>query len=293
MSALRGDGGPRYKADAAVRISYETIGVQRLTPIIGGEISGVDLSRSLSNLQFDEILRALAESLVIFFRDQHLTEQQHLDFGRRFGELHIHPAAPHGQGLPELMIVHADKNSPRANGEAWHSDVSCDPEPPMGSILYIRTCPREGGDTLFANMYAAYEALSDRMKQYLNGLTAVHDGEDVYRGLYANYGVADKPAYPRAEHPVVRTHPVTGRKCLYVNRGFTRRINGIPRDESDGILRYLFEHMENPLFQCRFRWRENSIAFWDNRCTQHRAIWDYWPHTRSGHRVTIKGERPV
>jgi taurine dioxygenase len=293
MSALRGDGGPRYKADAAVGIAYETIGVRKLTPIIGGEISGVDLSRSLSNLQFDEILRALAENLVIFFRDQHLTEQQHLDFGRRFGELHIHPAAPHGQGLPELMIVHADKDSPRANGEAWHSDVSCDPEPPMGSILYIRACPREGGDTLFANMYAAYEALSGRMKQYLNGLTAIHDGEDVYRGLYANYGVADKPAYPRAEHPVVRTHPVTGRKCLYVNRGFTRRINGISRDESDGILRYLFEHMENPLFQCRFRWRENSIAFWDNRCTQHRAIWDYWPHTRSGHRVTIKGERPV
>jgi taurine dioxygenase len=293
MSALRGDGGPRYKAGAPVSVTYETIWVEKLTPVIGGEISGVDLSRSLSNLQFDEILRALAENLVIFFRDQHLTEQQHLDFGRRFGELHTHPAAPHGPGQPQLMIVHADKNSPRANGEAWHSDVSCDPEPPMGSILYIRTCPREGGDTLFANMYAAYEALSGRMKQYLDGLTAAHDGEDVYRGLYANYGVADKRAYPRAEHPVVRTHPVTGRKCLYVNRGFTRRINGIPQDESDGILRYLFEHMENPLFQCRFRWQENSIAFWDNRCTQHRAIWDYWPHTRSGHRVTIKGEKPV
>lgn len=293
MSTLRGDGGPRYKAAAAAEGWYETIRVDKLTPVIGAEVSGVDLSCSLSNPQFDEIHRALAENLVIFFRDQHLTEQQHLDFGRRFGELHIHPAAPHAPGHPELMIVHADKDSPRANGEAWHSDVSCDPKPPMGSILYIRVCPREGGDTLFANMYAAYEALSHRMKRYLDGLTAIHDGEDVYRGLYANYGVADKPSYPRAEHPVVRTHPVTGRKCLYVNRGFTRRINGIPRDESDGILRYLFEHMENPIFQCRFRWRENSIAFWDNRCTQHRAIWDYWPHTRSGHRVTIKGEKPV
>jgi len=189
------------------------------------------------------------------------------------------------------MVIHADEHSPRANGEGWHSDVSCDPEPPMGSILYIRRCPPQGGDTLFASMYAAYEALSERMKAYLAGLAAIHDGEDVYRGLYA--GVADKPSYPRAEHPVVRTHPVTGRKALYVNRGFTRRILGVPLDESHAVLEYLYQHAANPLFQCRFRWRENSVAFWDNRCTQHRAMWDYWPHTRSGHRVTIRGERPA
>jgi taurine dioxygenase len=162
----------------------------------------------------------------------------------------------------------------------------------MGSILYIKQCPPKGGDTLFANMYAAYEALSDRMKAYLEGLTAIHDGEDAYRGTYANLGVKDKPVYPRAEHPVVRTHPVTNRKSLYVNRGFTKRLAGVPRDESDGILRYLFEHMENPLFQCRFRWQPNSIAFWDNRCVQHRAMWDYWPHTRSGNRVTVAGDKP-
>jgi taurine dioxygenase len=294
MSAsLRGSGGPRYKAATTDIDPYETITVDPLTPIIGAELSGIDLSHPLSNRQLDEVHRALAEHLVIFFRDQHITEEQHLAFGRMFGELHIHPAAPHAPGRPGLMIIHADKSSPRANGEGWHSDVSCDPEPPMGSVLYIRTCPPHGGDTLFASMYAAYEALSDRMRQYLDGLTAIHDGEDVYRGLYANYGVADKPSYPRAEHPVVRTHPVTGRKALYVNRGFTRRIVGIPRDESDGILRYLYEHMENPLFQCRFRWWPDSIAFWDNRCAQHRAMWDYWPHTRSGHRVTVKGERPV
>ena len=190
------------------------------------------------------------------------------------------------------MVIHADKDSPRANGEGWHSDVSCDPEPPMGSILYIRKCPPRGGDTLFANMYAAYEALSDRMKTYLDGLTARHDGEH-YRGQYANYGVKDKESYPFADHPVVRTHPVTGRKALYVNEGFTRYINGIPRDESTGILQYLYKHMANPLFQCRFRWQENSIAFWDNRCVQHHAMWDYWPHTRSGNRVTVKGDRPV
>ena len=134
--------------------------------------------------------------------------------------------------------------------------------------------------------------VDDRLAAYLDGLQAVHDGEH-YRGQYANYGIADKPEYPRAEHPVVRTHPVTGRKALYVNKGFTRRLLGIPLDESDGILNYLYEHMANPLFQCRFRWQENSIAFWDNRCVQHHAMWDYWPHTRSGHRVTVKGDRPV
>jgi taurine dioxygenase len=241
----------------------------------------------------DEIHRALAENSVIFFRDQTITPQQHLAFGRKFGDLHIHPAAPHEGDDPALMRIYADKNSPRANGEGWHTDVSCDEEPPMGSILYIKQCPPRGGDTLFASMYAAYESLSDRMKAYLDGLIALHDGEPAYRGLYANYGVADRPAYPRAEHPVVRTHPVTNRKALYVNRGFTSHIVGLPRDESDAILAYLYQHCENPLFQCRFRWTENAIAFWDNRCTQHRAMWDYWPHTRSGTRVTVKGERPV
>jgi taurine dioxygenase len=289
QSSLRSFSGPRIKYTPQ-ESPYESITVDKLTPIIGAEIGDVDL-RQPSNRQMDEIHRALAESLVVFFHDQCLSEDQHLDLGRRFGELHVHPAAPHAPGRPELMVIHADEHSPRANGEGWHSDVSCDPEPPMGSILYIRQCPPCGGDTLFASMYAAYEALSERMKSYLAGLTAIHDGEDVYRGLYA--GVAEKPSYPRAEHPVVRTHPVTGRKALYVNRGFTRRILGVPLDESHAILEYLYQHAANPLFQCRFRWRENSIAFWDNRCTQHRAMWDYWPHTRSGHRVTIKGERPV
>ena len=291
MSALRGNQGPRVRP-AALAGTYQTITVDPLTPIIGAEIGGVDLARP-SNHQLDEIHQALAAHQVIFFRDQDLTQAQHLAFGRHFGPLHLHPAAPHAPGHPELMVIHADKDSPRANGENWHSDVSCDREPPLGSILYIKTCPPRGGDTLFASMYAAYDALSERMQGYLDGLTALHDGEPVYRGLYANYGVADKPDYPRAEHPVVRTHPVTGRKALYVNRGFTRCILGIPRDESEGVLRYLYEHMENPLFQCRFRWRTNSVAFWDNRCVQHHALWDYWPETRSGFRVTVRGERPV
>jgi taurine dioxygenase len=292
-SSLIGNQGPRIRHDAGEGAPYETLRLDKLTPVIGAEVSGIDLSQPLGNRQREELHRALAENLVIFFRDQHITAQQHLAFGRLFGELHIHPAAPHVDGEPALMVIKADRDSPRANGEGWHTDVSCDVEPPMGSILYIHTCPPCGGDTLFANMYAAYDALSDRMKAYLDGMQAEHDGEPVYRGLYANLGVADRPSYPRAEHPGVRTHPVTGKRALYVNRGFTRRLLGVPRDESDGVLRYLYDHMENPLFQCRFRWRENSIAFWDNRCTQHRAMWDYWPHTRSGNRVTICGERPV
>jgi taurine dioxygenase len=292
MTSLRGNNGPRYRHVVDEAAPYETIAVDKLTPIIGAEISGADLAGSLSNRQMDEIHRALAENCVIFFRDQHLTQEQHLAFGRNFGELHIHPAAPHAPGHQELMIIHADKDSPRANGEGWHSDVSCDAEPPMGSILYIKQTPPKGGDTLFASMYAAHEALSDRMKTYLDGMTAVHDGEDAYRGTYENTGMRDKPIYPRAEHPVVRTHPVTGRKALYVNRGFTKRLNGVPRDESAAILDYLYDHAENPLFQCRFRWQPNSVAFWDNRCVQNRAMWDYWPHARSGFRVTVAGDKP-
>ena len=285
--------GPRYKHTVGNDAPYETITVDKLTPIIGAEIGGIDLAAPLSNRQQDELHRALAENLVIFFRDQPISAEQHLGFARIFGDLHIHPAAPHVDGHPELLRIYADKDSPRANGENWHSDVSCDVEPPMGSILHIRQCPPKGGDTLFANMYAAYEALSDRMKVYLDGLTAIHDGEHVYRGTYANFGMADKQVYPRAEHPVVRTHPVTGRKLLFVNSGFTTRIVGIPPDESEAILAYLYEHSGNPLFQCRFRWKPDSIAFWDNRCAMHRAMWDYWPHTRSGARATIKGDRPV
>jgi taurine dioxygenase len=283
--------GPRIRHVVEAGTPYESITVEPLTPVIGAEISGVDLAAP-SDRQLAEIERALVTHCVVFFRDQQMTPAQHLDFGRKFGPLHLHPAAPHEPGQPELMIITADKDSPRANGEGWHSDVSCDEEPPLGSILYIKECPPQGGDTLFANMFAAYEALSDRMKAYLEGQVAVHDGERNYRGTYANFGVQDKAAYPRAVHPIIRTHPVSGKKALFVNRGFTRSIQGLPGDESDAILAYLFEHAANPLFQCRFRWQPNSVAFWDNRSAQHRAIWDYWPQRRYGNRVTVKGDRP-
>jgi taurine dioxygenase len=156
------------------------------------------------------------------------------------------------------------------------------------------TVPAEGGDTLFASMYAAYDALSDRMKAYLAGLTAIHEGAPYYREVNRIIGRDDRGrTYPVAEHPVVRTHPETGRKALYVNSMFTTQLVGVPKAEGDAVLRLLFDHVRNPQFQCRFRWEPNSIAFWDNRCTQHYAVWDYYPEVRSGYRVTVKGNRPV
>ncbi len=270
---------------------YVSIQVDKLTPHAGAEIRGVDLSQPLDERTFKEIHDALIDSGVIFFRDQHLTPDQQKAFGRLFGELHMHPAAPRELAdHPEILVIHADEKSKHVAGENWHSDVSCDLEPPMGSILYMHALPPVGGDTLFASMYAAYEALSEPLKRFLEPLTAMHEGEHVYRG---RYGVDDTgKTFPKAEHPVVRTHPVSGRKALYVNGGFTTRIVQLKRPESDTLLQFLYRHVETPEFHCRFRWQVNSIAFWDNRCMQHHAMWDYYPQRRHGHRVTIRGDKP-
>jgi taurine dioxygenase len=272
-------------------MTYASIQVEKLTPNAGAEIRGADLSQPLDERTFKEIHAALIDNGVIFFRDQHLTPAQQKAFGRLFGELHIHPAAPKEvPEHPEILVIHADENSKHVAGENWHSDVSCDLEPPMGSILYMHELPAVGGDTLFASMYAAYEALSEPMKRFLEPLTAMHEGEHVYRG---RYGVDDRgKVFPKAEHPVIRTHPVSGRKALYVNGGFTTRIKQLPRPESDAVLQFLYRHVETPEFHCRFRWQVNSVAFWDNRCMQHHAMWDYYPQRRHGHRVTIKGDKP-
>ena len=274
-------------------MGYETIEVHPVTPRIGAEIAGVDL-REASPRQIAEIRAALLEHQVIFFRDQPFALDQHKAFGRHFGALHTHPGAPGPPGHPEALPVHADAASTHVAGESWHSDVSCDPEPPMGSILHMRIVPPVGGDTLFASMYAAYEALSPHMQRYLDGLAATHDGEPYYRGRYVDRGVDDRgKSYPRAVHPVVRTHPETGRRALYVNRMFTTRINGVAREEGEAVLAFLIAHCARPEFQMRFRWRPDSVAFWDNRCVQHQALWDYYPQVRSGFRVTIRGDRPV
>ncbi len=273
-------------------MAYETIEVRPVTPRLGAEIFGVDLARP-SNRQMAEIHAAFLEHQVLFFRDQALDPDSQKRFGRHFGELAIHPAAPGPEGHPEILHIYADANSRHVNGERWHSDVSCEEEPPLGSVLHMKVLPPVGGDTVFASMYAAYEALSERMKSYLDGLRAVHDGEPFYRGRYEDRGVVDTgKVYPRAIHPVVRTHPETGRKCLFVNPMFTTRMLDVPREEGDAVLRFLYEHCGKPEFQVRFRWRTDSVAFWDNRAVIHQALWDYYPHTRSGYRVTIKGDRP-
>ncbi len=273
-------------------MSQATLTVRPVTPVIGAEIAGVDLG-DLDEAGFRTIHEALMAHGVIFFRDQDISIETQKAFGARFGELVVHPNDPGVEGHREVMIIHADEGSKRVAGEMWHSDVSCDPVPPMGSILRLHTVPECGGDTLFASMYAAYEALSDRMKSLLDGLTAIHDGGPYYRDVNRLIGRDDGGRrYPSAEHPVIRTHPVTGRKAIFVNSMFTVRIVGLPAFESDALLGFLFAHVQRPDFQCRFRWRQNSIAFWDNRCTQHHAIWDYWPETRSGYRVTIRGEPP-
>ena len=269
-------------------MTYEHIRVEPLTPTIGATVEGVDLTEPLDDAVMAEINEAWAEHLVLFFRDQPMNSEQHLAFGRRFGDLHIHPAAPYAEGNPELMVIHTDESSFRNNGERWHSDVSADGEPPMASILHIQHVPPSGGDTCWSNMYAAYEALSPAMQELLEPMTALHTSD--YSGQYG--GHKPQRESPSAVHPVVRTHPVTGKKALFVNEVFTKRINELSRDESVAVLGFLADHVKNVNFQCRFQWADHSVAMWDNRCTQHMAIWDYFPETRSGIRVTIKGDKP-
>ena len=268
------------------------ITVRPLTAAIGAELGNVDLD-AVDDDTFRAIHDALMEHQVIFFRDQDISVEAQKAFGARFGELVAHPNDPGLEGHPEVMIIHADESSNRVAGQQWHTDVSCAQEPPMGSILRLFTVPDVGGDTLFASMYAAYDALSGPMKSLLAGLSAIHDGAPYYRTVNETIG-RDEGAreYPRSQHPVIRTHPVTGRKALYVNSMFTTQIVGLPKDESDAILGFLFRHVARGDFHCRFRWTPNAVAFWDNRVTQHLAVWDYFPHVRSGYRVTIKGERP-
>ena len=271
--------------------------IKPVTPLIGAEISGVDLSKPLSDNELGVVKQALRDHLVIFFRDQDMTVDQQKDFGRQFGDLHIHPARDRNglEGHPEILHINNGPHSSRVNGDEWHSDVSCDAEPPMGSILRLFEIPPSGGgDTLFASMYAAYAALSEPMKQLLGGLSAVHDGGPNYIDRAKRAGIYDPTkVFPANEHPVIRTHPETGKKAIYVNKIFTQHIVGLPKDESRAILDFLFQHIAKPNFQCRFKWEEHSVAFWDNRCALHHAMWDYYPEIRRGYRVTIKGDKPV
>ncbi|KPZ01715.1 TauD/TfdA dioxygenase family protein [Pseudomonas syringae] len=273
----------------AVRAPYQSITVNRLTPIIGAEVGGVDLSQPLSAEQLTEIRRAFLENHVLVFRDQHLTVEQHKAFGRLFGPLRALPVDSIDGDDPELVVVRANAQSRFAAGELWHTDGTADMEPSMGSMLYVKETPAigTGGDTLFANMHLAIEMLSPAMQQFLGGLTAIHDGEIPWKGYQP------PPGLPKSEHPLVVRHPETGRRSLFVNSGFTSHIVQLSPGESHAVLTMLFDLIaREPSLSCRVRWEPNTLVFWDNRCTQHHAVWDYFPHSRYGERVTILGGRP-
>ncbi len=274
------------------------ISVRKLTPAIGGVIEGADLSKPLDDGQVAEIRAALLDRKVIFFEDQHISAVQHRDFAARFGELHTHPLYPGVPEAPEMFVLDNHASNPTDN-DAWHTDVTFIETPPLGAILYAKLLPDDGGDTCWANMQAAYEGLSKPLQRFLAELDAVHDFNRGFpqAGRVAQQAGKDKAskaleAHPPVIHPVVRTHPETGADGLFVNYGFTDRIKGLRRGESDALLNMLFVHVQKPEFQCRWRWKPNSIAFWDNRITQHYAVNDYLPNRRVMHRATILGDRP-
>ena len=272
--------------------------VTPLTPTIGALIEGVDLAQPVSDDLLQATRQAFLKHQVVFFEDQHITPVQHRDFAARFGALHTHPLYPGVPEAPELFILDNHKDNPTDN-DSWHTDVTFIQTPPMASILYAKLLPPEGGDTIWSNMRAAYEALSPPFREFLSSLDGVHDFARGFpqRGIVAEGAGAEKHAKAVAEnppvlHPVIRTHPETGEDGLFVNFGFTDRIKGLRRKESDAILNMLFEHIQKPEFLVRWRWKDNAIAFWDNRVTQHYAVNDYLPHRRIMNRATVLGDRP-
>ncbi|RNG30433.1 TauD/TfdA dioxygenase family protein [Streptomyces botrytidirepellens] len=251
--------------------------VRPVSGALGAEIFGMDLT-DIGDADFERIRELLLRYLVIFFPDQsHLTPEAHIALGKRFGEVEVHPFLPKVEGYPELALIESDKGG---KADAWHIDVTFSPNPPVASILHLVTCPESGGDTMWSNQYLAYETLSEPYREMLDGLTAVH----VLK--------APEVGELTAEHPVVRVHPETGRRSLYVTRMWSSHIPQLSRHESDSVLQFLFEHSEQPAFNCRYRWQPGAVAMWDNRATQHLAINDYSAYRR-GQRVTILGDHPT
>ena len=270
--------------------------VKRLSPSIGGEIHGVDLSKPLGAELKELIYEALLVYKVIFFRDQNISTEEHINFSKNFGELEIHPFAPKKEDFPEVLVITHNENS-KGRENTWHSDVTWRKEPSLGSVLRMIQKPAHGGDTLFADMYAAYDGLPDHVKEKLDGAIAVHDFANfrnrlIKEGKTAEEIQAFNEEYPMPEHPVIRTHPDTQKKVIYVNAAFTQYIKDWEEKDSKEMLTYLYSRASVPEYQCRFAWEENSIAFWDNRACQHYANSDYWPNIRKVERVTIIGDRP-
>lgn len=274
------------------------IRARKLSGALGAELSGVDLSRPLDKAAAADIRRLFLEHQVIFFRDQPLTPAQYMAFAQAFGEPVEYPLVKGLEGFPKIIEVKKLEHERAAFGAIWHTDTAYLERPPMGSMLLAREVPPYGGDTLFASMTAAYDALSEGMKRMLGGLKAVNsstkaDASKTREDRIKSSGTEEARKEFSAEHPVVRTHPETGRKALYVNRGHTVRFAGMTEDESRPVLEFLYQHLVSPEFTCRFSWQAGSIAFWDNRCAQHNPVNDYHGHRRVMHRITLAGDVPA
>jgi taurine dioxygenase len=268
--------------------------VRRLAGALGAEICGVDL-KNLPEETTGAIRRAFLEHQVIFFRDQRLTPAQFMAFARSMGRPIEYPFVKGIDGFPEVIEVKKLEHERQNFGGIWHSDTAYLEEPPMGSMLLAREVPPYGGDTEFANQYLAYESLSEGMKRLLDGLVGVNASSKANVTRTREDRIKEQGGTGKdyvAEHPVVRTHPETGRKALYVNVGHTVRFRGMTEQESAPLLEFLFRHQVKPEFTCRFRWQVGSLAFWDNRCTQHNPINDYHGHRRVMHRITLAGDKP-
>jgi taurine dioxygenase len=272
--------------------------IQPLAGALGAELYGVDLGADLDDATIAEIRQALLDHCVIFFRDQEFDAAQHKALARRFGKIFIHPNYYGLQVDPEILEIRREPGDTKVVGEDWHADTTMMAEPPMGAILYALEVPPYGGDTLFANQYLAYASLSDGMKQMLGGLRAVHSDRMV-AGPAVNHAGRSTKARADADwretvnlHPVVRTHPETKRKLLYVNYSYTVGFEGMTEEESRPLLTYLMEHGNRPEFTCRFRWTKGAVAFWDNRCVKHLAVNDAQPFRRVMRRVQIAGDKP-
>ena len=278
---------------------FETISISPLSPALGAEIGGVDIAAGVDEKQFAEIRQAFSDYSVVFFRDQHLTENQHIEFAERWGQINVNRFFQAVETHPQIAEVRKEPHQKANIGSMWHTDHSYDQIPALGSILYAREVPDVGGDTLFSSMYAACESLSDGLKEMLSSLRAVHSSRHVFgaeayvdadmEDLSDRLGNADN-AKQDAVHPVIIKHPLSGRPSLYVNGDFTVKFEGWTKEESQPLLDYLYAHARQNEFTCRFKWRKGSIAIWDNRATHHCALNDYQGQFRLMHRITIEGE---
>ena len=272
--------------------------LEQITPTIGAEISNIDLSQDLSEEKLDQIYQDLIDYKVIFFRNQEISPKNHIALAKSFGEIEPpHPVYPHVKDFPEIVLLENDANNPPDTDE-WHTDVTFKSDPAFASILYSKIIPPSGGDTLWCSLSAIYEALPNDTKKYLETLRAVHD-----MGSFRNNFIDDdneKSAqnvnegfqkFGNAIHPMVKVHPISKNKLLYINPGFTSQIVGMNMTDSNNLLTYLFNFMNKPEFQIRFKWSVNTIAIWDNRCTMHYAIGDYMPHHRQMNRITVLNDK--